>query len=140
MEGSRRIIADSSKPVSNRRKLSDNNSVSSNMMDVSDEASDTRNSGLKMTAQSKSIIPSKVHMSVQDIQHSGMDMQPSSGSPTPLQSLEAVGSQVSSLSHAHHSTGDHVSHINMQVLHPSINNLSFGGGTGVENKSAFTGK
>lgn len=139
-EGSRRIITDSSKPVSNRRKLSDNNSVSSNVMEVSDEISDNRISGPKMPTQSKLIIPSKVHMSVQDIQHSGMDVQPSSGSPTPFQSLEAVGSQVPSLSHVHQSTGDHFLHINMQVLHPSINNLSFSGGTGVENKSGFPGK
>ncbi|PNF28008.1 Cyclin-dependent kinase-like 2 [Cryptotermes secundus] len=136
---SRRIIVDSSKPVSNRRKLSDNNSVSSNMMEVSDEASDSRIGGLKMATQSKLIVPSKLHMPVQDIQHSGMDVQPPSGSPTPFQSLEAVGSQVSSLSHVHQSTGDHFLHINMQVLHPSINNLSFSG-MGVENKSGFSGK
>jgi hypothetical protein len=139
-EGSRRIIADSSRSVSNRRKLGDNNSVSSNVMEVSDEVSDSRIGGLKMPMQSKLIIPSKVHMTVQDIQHSGMDVQASSGSPTPFQSLEAVGSQVSGLSHVHQSIGDHLLHINMQVLHPSINNLSFSGGMGVENKNGFPGK
>jgi hypothetical protein len=110
------------------------------MMEMSDDASDSRIGGLKMTMQSKLIVPSKAYMSVQDIQHSGTDVQSSSGSPTPFQSLEAVGSQVPSLSHVHQSAGDHFSHINMQVLHPSINTLSFCSGMGVENKSGLPGK
>jgi hypothetical protein len=139
-EGSRRIVADSNKPVSNRRKLSDNNSVSSNMMDMSDEASDSRISGLRMNMQAKLIVPSKVHVSMQDVLHSGTDVQSSSGSPTMFQSLEAVGSRVCSVSHVHQSAGDHCSHINMQVLHPSINNLSFSGGAGVEIRSGLSVK
>jgi hypothetical protein len=126
-EGSRRIVADNNKLVSSRRKLSDNNSVSSNVMEMSDEASDNRISGLKMTMQSKLIVPSKAHTSVQDVQSS-------SGSPT-FQSLEAVGSEVCRLSHAHQSAGDHCSHI-MQILHPSINNLSFS----VENRTGLPAK
>jgi hypothetical protein len=139
-EGSRRIIADSSKPVSTRRKLSDGNNVGSSAMDVNDELSDSRTGGLKMSSQPKLLIPSKVHMSAQDIQQSGTDFQASSGSPTPFQSLEGIGSQMPSSSLVHQSTGNHFMHLNMQVLHPSINNLSFSGGSGVDNRSGFPGK
>lgn len=133
-EGSRRVIAGSIKPHSTHRKLSDSYNVGSIAMDVSDELT----GGLKMPSQSKLLIPSKVYMSAQDVQQT--DFQASSGSPTPFQSLEGLGSQIPSSSHAYQSAGNHFMQLNMQVLHPSINNLSFSGGSGVDNKSGFGGK
>jgi len=137
-EGTQQVFADSNKIASSYRKFSDNNNVGSSVMEVSDEGSDSRTGVLKIPSQPKLLIEAK--MSVQDIQRNTVDIQPSSGSPTPFQSLEVAGSQVSSSTHLHQSMGDHFSHLNMQVLHPSINNLSFGGGSGVENRSGFPGK
>jgi hypothetical protein len=137
-EGSRHVIADSNKPVSTCRKLSDSNNVGSSAMDVNDELSDSRTGGLKVPLQHKLLIPSIVQMSAQDIQQCATDIQVSSCSPTPFQSLEGVGSQVFSSSHVPQSTGN--LHLNVQVLHPSISNLSFGGGLSVENRSSFPGK
>lgn len=139
-EGTQRVIADSNKIVSSYRKFSDSNNVGSTVMEVSDEGSDSRTGVLKIPLQPKLLIPAKVQVSVQDIQRSAADIQPSPGSPTPFQSLDAARSQVSSSTHLHQSMGDHFSHFNMQVLHPSVNNLSFGGGSGVENRSGFPGK
>jgi hypothetical protein len=134
-EGNRRVIVDRNKPVPALRKLSDSNNVGNTVMEVSDEISDSRTGGFKMPSQPKLLISSKVHMTVQDIQQSGTDTKPSSGSPTPFQSLDATNS-----SYVHQSLGDNFSHFNVQVLHPSINNLSFTGGLGVETKSSFPGK
>ena len=139
-DGTQRVIADSNKVVSSYRKFSDSNNVGSSVMEVSDEGSDIRNGALKFPLQPKLLIPAKVQVSVQDIQRNAADIQLSSGSPTPFQSLEVAGSQVSGSTHLHQSTGDHFSQLNVQVLHPSINNLSFGGGLGVENRSSFPGK
>ena len=136
-EGTQRVIADSNKIASSYRKFSDNNNVGS-VMEVSDEGSDSRTGVLKIPSQPKLLIQAK--MSVQDINRNAADFQPTSGSPTPFQSLEVAGSQVSGSTHLHQSMGDHFSHLNMQVLHPSINNLNFGGGSGVENRSGFPGK
>ena len=98
--------------VSSRRKLSDTTAA----MEVTEDSSDMRT--LKMPSQQKFNVPSvqlnKIQFSVQDISGPSVaDLQPSSSSPTPFQSLE--------------STGEHFMHYNMQVLHPSINNLSFTG-------------
>jgi hypothetical protein len=140
-EGSRHIIADSNKPVSTHRKLSDSNNVGSSAMDVNDELSDSRtNDNLKMPSQPKLLIPSIVHMSTQDVQQNGTDFRASSDSPTPFQSLEGIGSHTSGSSHVHQSIGNHVMQLNMHVLHPSINNLSFSGCSGVENRSGLPGK
>jgi len=137
-EGTQQVIADSNKIASSYRKFSDSNNVGSSVMEVSDEGSDSRTGVLKIPSQPKLLIQAK--MSVQDIQRNAVDIQPSSGSPTPFQSLEVAGSQVSGSTHLHQSMGDHFSHLNMHVLHPSINNLSFGSGSGVENRSGFPGK
>lgn len=137
-EGTQRVIADNNKIASSYRKFSDSNNVSSSVMEVSDDGSDSRTAVLKIPSQPKLLIQAK--MSVQDIQRNAADIQPSSGSPTPFQSLEVAGSQVSGSTHLHQSMGDHFSHLNVQVLHPSINNLSFGGSSGVENRSGFPGK
>jgi hypothetical protein len=137
-EGTQRVITDSNKIASSYRKFSDSNNVGSSVMEVSDEGSDSRTGVFKIPSQPKLLIQAK--MSVQDIQRNAADIQPSSGSPTPFQSLEVAGSQVSSSTHLHQSMGDHFSHLNVQVLHPSISNLSFGGGLGVENRSVFPGK
>jgi len=137
-ENTQQVIADSNKIASSYRKFSDNNNVGSSVMEVSDEGSDSRTGVLKIPSQPKLLIQAK--MSVQDLQRNAADIQPSSGSPTPFQSLEVAGSQVSGATHLHQSMGDHLSHLNVQVLHPSINNLSFGGGSGVENRSGFPGK
>ena len=139
-EGIHRVIADGNKGLSSCRKFSDSNNVCSSVMEVSDEGIESRTGVLKIPLQPKLLIPAKVQVSVQDIQRNAADIQPSSGSPTPFQSLEATGSQVSGLSQLYPSMGDHFSHLNMQVLHPSINNLSFGGGSGAENRSVFPGK
>jgi len=137
-EGTQRVIADSNKIASSYRKFSDNNNVGSSVMEVSDEGSDSWTGVLKIPSQPKLLIQAK--MSVQDIHRNAVDIQPLSGSPTPFQSLEVAGSQVSGSTHLHQSMGDHFSHLNMQVLHPSINNLSFGGGSGGENRTGFPGK
>ncbi|KAJ9591982.1 hypothetical protein L9F63_001494 [Diploptera punctata] len=103
--------------VSSRRKVNDSTAT----MDVTEEPSDTRT--FKLPSQHKFSIPSlqlnKVQLSVQDIGPS--DVQPSSAiSPTPFLSLESAEQFV-------------------QVLHPSINNLSFTGFKEPE-RPIFTGK
>jgi hypothetical protein len=138
-EGTQRVITDNNKIAPSYRKFSDNNNVGSSVMEVSDEGSDSRTGVFKIPSQPKLMIQAKI--SVQDIQRNAVDIQPSPGSPTSFQSLEVAGSQVSGSTHLlHQSMGDHFSHLNVQVLHPSINNLSFGGGSGVENRSVFPGK
>ncbi|XP_069705463.1 cyclin-dependent kinase-like 2 isoform X2 [Periplaneta americana] len=150
-EGSRRGIVDSNKPVSTRRKLSDSNNVCNSGMEVTEESGDNRTGGFKIPSHSRLLIPSvqsnKIHMSLQDMQQCGTDVQPSSGSPTPFQSLEITGNQVSNSMQGQQTTGDHFSlpqsHFNMQVLHPSINNLSFNNfrdGLNAETKSGNPGK
>lgn len=110
---SRRFISDYNKAVPTRRKLSDGNNVMEE--DIENKAEPVRNSVVGILSK---LTPSQPKVSVQDIQLIGniSDTQPPPApSPTPFQSLQPCSNISSELCPSNIA----------QVLHPSINNLSF---------------
>ncbi|XP_049850625.1 uncharacterized protein LOC126323281 isoform X1 [Schistocerca gregaria] len=119
---SRRFLVDLNKPAS-RRKMSDGN----NIMDIAEEDCENKDEPAKTPGMLSKSDLSRVKVSVHDIQLSTNfgDEQTSSPSPAPFQSLQLHTFNANTQVQNEHSIPSSQGHNNMQVLHPSINNLSF---------------